>query len=38
MILDLMNVPEQAMSNFKGGEGVAYARTFVDGMNRVMLG
>lgn len=38
MILDLMNTPEQAMPNFKGGEGVTYARMFFDGQNRIMLG
>ncbi len=38
MILDLPNMPETAMPNFKGGEGVTYARMFFDGQNRVMLG
>lgn len=38
MILDLMNTPEQAMPNFKGGEGITYARMFFDGQNRIMLG
>lgn len=38
MIIDLMKTPEQAMENFKGGEGTAYARMFFDGTNRVMLG
>ena len=38
MILDLMNAPEQAMPNFKGGEGITYARMFFDGQNRIMLG
>ena len=38
MILDLMNIPEQAIPNFKGGEGTAYVRMFFDGLNRVMLG
>ena len=38
MILDLMNVPEQAMEHFKGGQGVTYARMFFDGQNRIMLG
>lgn len=38
MILDLMNVPEQAMPNFKGGEGITYARMFFDGQNSIMLG
>ncbi len=38
MILDLMNIPEQAMPNFKGGEGITYARMFFDGQNRIMLG
>ena len=37
MILDLPNTPEQAMPNFKGGEGVAYTRMFFDGTNRIML-
>ncbi|MBQ8201753.1 MAG: cupin domain-containing protein [Clostridia bacterium] len=38
MVIDLMNTPETAMPNFKGGEGVAYARMFFDGQNRMMLG
>ena len=38
MILDWTNIPEQAMPNFKGGEGVTYARMFFDGKNRIMLG
>ena len=38
MILDLMKTPEQAMPNFKGGEGITYARLFFDGQNRIMLG
>ena len=37
MILDMMNLEEQALPNFKGGEGVAYARMHVDGLNRIML-
>ena len=38
MILDLPNIPEQAMPNFKGGEGTAWVRMFFDGQNRIMLG
>lgn len=38
MILDWTNIPEQTMPNFKGGEGVTYARMFFDGKNRIMLG
>ena len=38
MILDLMNQPEQAMPNFKGGEGIAWVRMFFDGQNRIMMG
>lgn len=37
MILDLMEVPEQAMPNFKGGEGITWVRMFNDGLNRIML-
>lgn len=37
MILDMMNLEEQALPNFKGGEGVTYARMHVDGLNRIML-
>ena len=38
MILDLMNQPEQAMPNFKGGEGIAWVRMFFDGQNRILMG
>ena len=38
MILDLPKIPEQAMPNFKGGEGTAWVRMFFDGQNRIMLG
>ena len=38
MILDWTNIPEQAMPNFKGGEGITYARMFFDGKNRIMMG
>ena len=38
MILDLPNTPEQAMPNFKGGEGTAWVHMFFDGQNRIMLG
>ena len=37
MILDMMNLEEQALPNFKGGEGVTCARMHVDGLNRIML-
>lgn len=36
MIIDMPNVEEQALANFKGGEGVTYARMFFDGMNRIL--
>ena len=37
MILDWTNIPEQAMPNFKGGEGVAWVRMFNDGLNRILM-
>lgn len=37
MILDWMNIPEQAMPNFKGGEGIAWVRMFNDGLNRILM-
>ena len=38
MILDWTNIPEQAMPNFKGGEGTAWVRMFHDDMNRILMG
>ncbi len=38
MIIDLPGMQETAMPNFKGGEGITYARMFFDGQNRIMLG
>ena len=37
MILDLKEIPEQAMPNFKGGEGIAWVRMFNDGLNRILM-
>ena len=37
MILDLMNMPEQPMRNFKGGEGIAWVRMFNDEHNRIAV-
>lgn len=37
MILDLMNIPEQAAPQFKGGEGTVHIRAHADGLNRIML-
>lgn len=38
MILDLMELPEQPMHNFKGGEGITWLRMHNDGLNRIMMG
>lgn len=38
MVLNLPDMQETAMPNFKGGEGTAYVRMFFDGLNRIMLG
>ena len=37
MILDLMNMPEQPMRNFKGGDGIAWVRMFNDEHNRIAM-
>ena len=37
MILDLMNMPEQPMRNFKGGDGIAWVRMFSDEHNRIAM-
>ena len=37
MILDLMEIPEKAMPNFKGGEGIAWVRMFNDDLNRILM-
>ena len=37
MILDLMEIPEKAMPNFKGGEGMAWVRMFNDDLNRILM-
>lgn len=37
MILDLMNMPEQPMRNFKGGDGIAWVRMFNDEHNRITM-
>lgn len=37
MILDLKNISETAIHNFKGGDGTAYARMYADGKNKIML-
>ncbi len=38
MTIDFPNIPEEALPNFKGGEGTTYARMFFDGVNRIMCG
>ena len=37
MILDLKEIPEKAMPNFKGGEGTAWVRMFNDDLNRILM-
>ena len=37
MILDLKEIPEKAVSNFRGGEGIAWVRMFNDDMNRILM-
>ena len=36
MILDLKEIPEKAMPNFKGGDGMAWVRMFNDERNRIL--
>ena len=38
MILDWNEIPEQAMTNFKGGEGITWVRMQFDGQNRILKG
>ena len=37
MTINWEEIPEQAMTNFKGGDGITWIRAFSDGMNRIML-
>ena len=38
MVIDWTEIPEQAMPQFKGGDGITWARMQFDGQNRIMLG
>lgn len=38
MKLDFPVMQEEAYPNFKGGEGITYARMYFDGKNRIMRG
>ena len=37
MTINWEEIPEQAMTNFQGGDGITWIRAFSDGMNRIML-
>ena len=36
MTINWAEIPEQAMRNFKGGDGIAWVRMFSDGLNRIL--
>ena len=38
MIIDLENLPQQELANFKGGEKSYNMRAYEDGTNKIMLG
>ena len=38
MTINWAEIPEQAMRNFKGGDGIAWVKMYSDGMNRMLMG